>query len=346
MDWNDYRQQFIAEAHRQNRSLSFIEKHLAYAEKLIIADLPVIFNAKDLSALLGYQLEALLSALDAPHLLYRRFFIAKKGSGKRRIDQPLDSLHDIQQWILAHILNKCTPHHAAMAFTKNRSIKLNALPHVKQPQVLSLDVKDFFPSLHPEKVIKVFSDMGYAQEVAEILTGLTTLGFGLPQGAPTSPALSNLIMIDIDEYLARFATRSGISYTRYADDLTFSGAFTPGKVIDRCRFILKKHGLKLNETKTRLMWPHQCQEVTGVVVNKKLQAPRGARRRLRQEIYFIERRSLEAHESWCHSLYSNRRDHLRGLAEHILFLNPQDRDALKAIALLGRYTRVDSSPSR
>lgn len=336
LDWNSYSSRFEAEARRLGRSEQYVARCLTYARPLVTAGLPVVFDFDHLSALLGFQASALREALQNPLSLYSIYRIPKKRGGFRLIHEPLPSLRSIQEWILRFILDRCHPHRAATAFCVGRSIKQNAEPHLRQPMVLSLDLVNFFPSVGEAQVAQVFAELGYSPEVVGSLTSLTVVDRGLPQGAPTSPALSNLIMIDIDEKLYRYATDRELSYTRYADDITFSGRFSPGSVITAVRKVLAGSGFSLNEAKTRLMLRHERQEVTGVVVNQRLQAPRNIRRMLRQEIYYIDRFGLTSHEEHRPSLYANRRDHLRGVAEFILFLNPDDRDARNAIEVLRR----------
>lgn len=159
----------------------------------------------------------------------------------------------------------------------------------------------------------------------------------LPQGAPTSPALSNLVMARVDETLTQFASRMSLHYTRYADDITLSGSFRVMPAIQAVMAALGKVELRLNVRKTRLMCRHQRQEVTGVVVNSKIQAPRKLRRQLRQEIYYLQKFGKSGHRPRSLPLHGNRLNHLRGLAEFIRFLDPSDRDAIAAIELLGRF---------
>jgi RNA-directed DNA polymerase len=336
MDWEQYRRRFEELARRNNIDPERTAAYLTYAEHLAIKNLPIIYDFSHLSLLVGFLPFRLREVFRDPGSYYRTYDIPKRSTGFRRIAQPTGSLRKIQEWILLEILERCQPHDAAMAFVRKRSIKLNAQPHLAQRHVLSLDIKDFFASIKPNKIIRIFEDLGYAADVAKALTHLTTLDGGLPQGAPTSPALSNLIMIDVDRALSAYAIKHGLNYTRYADDLTFSGKFRPAPLIDLCRRVLRRHQFGLNDTKTRLMSSHERQEVTGVVVNKRIQAPRSVRRKLRQESYFIRKFGTPGHLEWCSSVLSNREDHLRGVAEYVLFLNPEDRDARNIVSLLGR----------
>lgn len=349
MNWEDYQTRFASAALAQNFGQNYISHHLAYAKKLNDQDLPVVYNHRHLSALLGYDAEAVRGASNEPSRLYFTYNIPKRNGGKRLIAEPVESLMQIQRWILNNILNHCPIHEKAMAFAAGKSIKDNASIHLGQPMILSLDIRDFFPSIKRHRVVDVFTAMGYAPEVVATLSGLTLLNDQLPQGAPTSPALSNLVFLKIDQELSLLAAQHRIRYTRYADDLTFSGHFRTGMagfLFAHCQRLLMKYDLELNINKTRLMKPHQRQEVTGVVVNKKLQATRPMRRRLRQELYYIKKHGLAAHNERSPTLYTNRLDHLRGVAEFILFLNEQDRDALATIAHLGkiRTSYLDKKP--
>lgn len=286
----------------------------------------------------------MLSALTEPTRLYFFFRIPKRTVGFREISQPRESLLRIQHWILSNILDALPVHEAASAFHAKASIRKNAAPHLQRPMVLSLDVRDFFPSISPDRVGDTYRRAGYSMEVAALLTRLTTLNDGLPQGAPTSPALSNHAMLEIDTIFSALSERRAIAYTRYADDLTFSGQFDAGWLVGRVRRTLKEFGLQLNEDKTRLMLPHQRQEVTGVVTNARLQAPRHVRRKLRQEVHYIERFGEEEHTLRKAEGLANRLDHLRGVAEHIRFLNPVDRDAISARRILGPVRYKKPSP--
>jgi RNA-directed DNA polymerase len=200
--------------------------------------------------------------------------------------------------------------------------------------VLSLDIKDFFPSIKSHRVYGFFKKIGYAKPVSVMLTELCTLNGSLPQGAPTSPCLSNLLSFHLDKRLAGFAIRNNIRYTRYADDLTFSGDFEPGSVIRLVRKILNDDGLALNDDKTRLMQRHNRQEVTGIVVNDKMQAPRLTRRKLRQAIYYIEKFGIDSHMEFTKNEKANYDKHLYGIANFILFVNKNDIFAKKVRKIL------------
>ena len=175
-----------------------------------------------------------------------------------------------------------------------------------------------------DKVYKVFSSLGYQEDIVVMLTNLCCLNGCLPQGAPTSPIISNIILKKFDDEVGKFTNEKKIRYTRYADDMTFSGDFNPGQIISFVKNRLYELGLKLNEEKTRTRKKSQRQEVTGIVVNEKMQLPKSVRRKIRQEIYYIRKFGLESHMQYCGIEKKNYLSHLKGKIQYGLFINPYD----------------------
>jgi RNA-directed DNA polymerase len=173
-------------------------------------------------------------------------------------------------------------------------------------------------------VFGVFLNLGYSTAVANMLTRLCTLKSSLPQGAPTSPALSNILMRRVDSRIAGFTRNKGIFYTRYADDMTFSGDFPPGMIIKFVQKVLHDENLEINQNKTRTRRPGQQQKVTGIIVNKKMQAPRSTRRELRQKMYYINKYGFDSHLRQTENSKANHIRHLLGVANFILSVNPKD----------------------
>jgi RNA-directed DNA polymerase len=182
--------------------------------------------------------------------------------------------------------------------------------------------------------------LGYSVPVATMLSNLCCLSESLPQGAPTSPALSNLLMQQTDKRISGFIKKKKIRYTRYADDLTFSGDFEPGMIIKFVKSVMNDINLRLNEKKIRVRRPGQRQEVTGVIVNEKMQAPKELRRKLRQAVYYIEKYGLASHLDKTENLRANHVYHWLGIANFILFLNPKDEDALRCRELLRKHKPI------
>lgn len=219
--------------------------------------------------------------------MYRRFTIPKRSGGQREILAPSDDLKRIQRRILRRVLNGLTVHPCATGFERGRSIVDNALPH-RQPAVLvKLDIIEFFPSTEAERIRRLFLSCGWGRAASDLLTHLCTYEGSLPQGAPTSPRLSNLVNRLLDEELENIATGFGANYTRYADDMTFSfSADEPHQVSDllfNVRHTLGRWGYTAHHRhKLSVRRRHQRQEVTGLIVNgDRPRLPRETRRWLR-----------------------------------------------------------------
>ena len=335
--WIDYSKKFTQLATRNGFFPDEIDGLLNYAQLLFKQDLPIIYDQEHLALLVGYEYKFLLRISNSPEFFYRSFQVPKKSGGERTINEPLPSLKEIQRWILEEILNQYPVSGYAKAYIRNRSIKDNAHFHVNQKLVLTIDVKDFFPSLRIKKVNSFFLKIGYSSPVAFLLSNLCCLNGELPQGAPTSPALSNILMINVDKRISAFAKKKGIQYTRYADDMTFSGDFEPGMLIKFVRNVLRNMRLRINYEKLRVRRPGQRQEVTGVIVNEKIQAPKEIRKKLRQSVYYIEKYGLASHLDKTYNTRANHIYHLLGLANFILFLNPDDQEVQNYIEILRKY---------
>ena len=217
---------------------------------------------------------------------YRAATIPKRSGGKRILHIPDGPTKALQRKLLRRVLAKLAAHPAATAFERGRSIVHNAAPHVGSAVIIKLDVVDFFPSTRKERLHDYFQRIGWAADAATVLTRLVTHEGGLPQGAPTSPRLSNLVNYGLDVRLAKLAWRRGAVYTRYADDITFSRARDAGVrsrgVVDSATRILNAHGYRVHQKKKlQIRRRRQRQSVTGLVVNEKVNLPREVRRRLR-----------------------------------------------------------------
>lgn len=226
--------------------------------------------------------------------------IRKRHGGVREIDAPNIPLKKVQRWILRNILNSVEIHDAAHGFLRDRSIMTNAIVHVRQDVVIRLDITDFFGSVRYPRVLGMFLALGYIEPVARLLTGLTTYNGHLPQGAPTSPAITNILCRRLDARLTGLSTSLGYTYTRYADDLTFSGTAiqaSPDRLIQIVANIVHAEGFELNAKKTSIMRKGSQQKVTGLIVNEKINIPRMYRRMVRAEIYNARRDGLAKKEA-------------------------------------------------
>lgn len=281
-------------------------------------ELPPLDSPRDLAEALGLtisQLRWLAFHRDAATSLhYRRFTIPKRDGSERAIWAPMPTLKAAQHWILRNIAEKLPVHGAAHGFLAGRSIQSNASRHVDSKLVVKMDVKDFFPSVTFRRVKGIFRRAGYREQVATLLAlicteapreiveqGKTTyyVALGprsLPQGAPTSPALTNTLCLRLDRRLDGLARSLGYRYTRYADDLTFSlprtheGDSKLGTLLGKARRVVESEGFTLRLEKTRVARPGARQQVTGLVVNGEVspRVPRKLRRQLRAAVHNLQ----------------------------------------------------------
>lgn len=238
---------------------------------------------------------------------YMRFIISKRNGGARTINAPSDKLKALQRNILHRLLNPLRVPECVTGFVPGRSIVDNARPHTAMAVVINLDLADFFPSITAERVQAAWQAMGWGAEAATILTRICTHEGRLPQGAPTSPALSNLICRKLDARLAALVESRDGAYTRYADDITLS---LPGfgknrrlrkhkakaqvrarpaqrvvigrQLLTHAKAIIEAEGFTIQmKKKVRVQRAHQRQTATGLVVNAEVNLPRETRRLIR-----------------------------------------------------------------
>jgi RNA-directed DNA polymerase len=327
-------------------------------DKLARLALPPLDQAQELAAAMGISLEELRFLAFERRVSrishYRRFAMPKKTGGERIISAPMPRLKRAQYWVLDNVLARAPVHHAAHGFMKGRSIVSNALPHVGQAVVINLDLKNFFPSIGMPRIKGVFSELGYSEQVATTLALLCTeapteevsvdgekfyVAHGmraLPQGAPSSPALTNILCRRLDARLQGAAAKLGFNYTRYADDLTFSGDAAArklaGKLLWRVKQIVVAEGFTPHPEKQHVMRSAQRQSVTGVVVNQKPSLERDTLRRFRATLFQVEKDGPDG-KQWNGN--SNVIDALEGYAQFIKMV-----DAAKGAPLLLRVRAV------
>ncbi|HGK5230480.1 TPA: reverse transcriptase domain-containing protein, partial [Salmonella enterica subsp. enterica serovar Brandenburg] len=192
-----------------------------YTQQLL--SLPILENVDDLSHALRLPKEVILKFSFNNDKYYHRVEMKKKTGGIRHIESPLRELKAIQRWVLRTILDKLSPSVYAKGFVRGKSILDNAKPHEGNQYVLNLDLQDFFTNVKASHVYTLFKNIGYNNNIAFILTSFCTKGGYLPQGAPTSPALSNLVCLRLDHRISTYCKKRALTYTRYADDLCISG---------------------------------------------------------------------------------------------------------------------------
>lgn len=237
---------------------------------------------------------------------YHDFYIAKKSGGKRHISTPVSGLKSIQTYLNIILQAIYEPSPWAMGFVQNRSVVDNAKTHVGMNYILNLDIKDFFPSIPQARVwgrLKV-RPFNFNKELANTIAGLCCMKvvmeeserYVLPQGAPTSPLLTNAICDKLDYQLSRLALRYGLRYSRYADDITFSSMHNvyqrDSRFMNALFQIIQEQGFKVNEAKTRLQKKGSRQEVTGLIVSDKVNVTRKYTEDIRNVLYIWEKYGL------------------------------------------------------
>lgn len=274
----------------------FTEIYLQYIRRLLSGGLPVIFEFAHLASLLGKRTSYLASVINSSESHYRSFEIRKRRGGVRQIDAPYPALLECQRWINDNILSQVPLKDECNGYVKKRSILTNAAPHLNANVLLKMDLKDFFPSISIDRVICVFQRLGYAGNVSVYLAKISCLGDKLPQGAATSPALSNIIASPMDAKLSQLSQAYNLRYTRYADDMTFSGADINHSFINKVTAAVLSEGFQVNPSKTRLDRSHGARFVTGISVGgERLRLPKHMRREIRQQAYYVIKHGYFSH---------------------------------------------------
>lgn len=338
MNFEKYRFDFLKQAIKEGYQKSEVDSLLDYAKVLFDKNLPIIYDQKHLSLLLGYDYSYLTAICNSQENFYKPYEIPKKNGDTRLILEPFPNLKDIQTWILKAILEPSSVMMVspqAKAFMPGKNLRDNARFHRNTNIVVALDIHDFFGSVKEKYVFNVFYAMGYKLPVVVMLTKLCTLHGFLPQGAPTSPMLSNMVFSNMDNRIFNYSRKRNIRYTRYADDMTFSGEkIDIEKLIRYIRMLIGKSHLVLNEEKTKVMRRGSCQIVTGVVVNKVLQVSKKYRDKVRQEVYYSMKYGFANHmrkielPSWIKTVEVYKH-HLLGKVNYILQINPKDTEFLR-----------------
>ncbi len=264
------------------------------------------------------------------HLLdhtYRRYTLPKPSGGTRVIHAPAWPVKVAQRAVLRAYLAPLGAHASACGFVAGRSICDNAVPHVGQRVVANADVRQCFPSVSWQRVLGVLRrdlQPALSSTAIGLLLDLVTAEGALPIGAPTSPALLNRVLLRSDEILTELAASHGVQYTRYADDLTFSGDGAAVKMLGHAKRVLGQVGLELDPKKTNIFRRGRRQTVTGLTVNDRVSVPRKLRRELRAAVHAIEN-GRDAH--W-HGLPQSLAS-MRGRLAFLAMAHPAEAQALR-----------------
>ena len=342
LDWHQIKQKQI---HYLGNTAGFkTDEQASDTAQLQKHQLPIAHNAAELAQQMGITLNELrfltYSQTVSKVSHYQHFAIQKKTGGTRLISAPMPRLKRLQYWVLVNILQLLPQSEQAHGFIHQRSIVTNASPHVGQAIVINLDLKDFFPTVSYVRILGLFKKLGYNTEVASLLALLCSesetqavemdgqryfIQQGsrrLPQGAPTSPLISNLVCRRLDKRLQGLATKYGFVYTRYADDLTFSTADKNAAVRGLLHWVkasIMEEGFTVHPDKTRIMRQGARQEVTGVVVNQHLSLDKHQLKRFRALLFQIDKDGY-TNKTWGngkHLLAS-----IKAYAHYVKMVNP------------------------
>ena len=268
-----------------------------------------------------------------PEKHYRCFKIKKANGTARNILEPDYLLKQVQTNLLQNVLSSIPVSSYATAYYKGADVISNAAPHLCQKKILKLDIRNFFENIDFMKVYKsVFKSIYYPPAVRTLFTNLCCYDNYLPQGAPTSAVISNIVMKPFDEHIGKWCEERQIIYTRYCDDMTFSGDFDIDTVKNKVKNFLEKLDFRLNYKKTKVLSKNKRQIITGIVVNEKIQTSKMYRKNIRQEIYYIKKLGISFHLKYHNIdvkeikyLYS-----LLGKINFILHINADDKEFIEA----------------
>ena len=245
---------------------------------------------------LGFSAKTLYALSNNIEKHYHNVFIMKRDGNKRKLSVPDLILKNVQKSIADKILTQYPISKYAKAYKPGSSIQQNARLHVGKKKILKLDIENFFDSILYSQVKNiVFFEEKFSENIRVLLTMLCYYKDVLPQGAPTSPAITNIIMYDFDERVGAYCQSKNIAFTRYCDDMTFSGDFDESDIILFVKNELLKLGLFLKERKTAVIPASKRQTVTGIVVNEKVNITKEYKKAIRQEMYYIKKFGLEEH---------------------------------------------------
>lgn len=344
------RNEFISEATKQGHSQGFITRALAYADALDNKGLPVIFDVGHLAYILNKNMNEMTSIIKNTSQKYSYFAIKKRNGRLRRIMAPYQELQMVQVWIKESILDKIRHPNCVTAFVSERNTHKNAKVHEGRKYVLKFDLKDFFESINIARVVAAFKWIGYDNKVAFCLARICTANIDdykfdrlenkpevqvlfddlrkkpfpfLMQGASTSPGLANIVCGRLDKRLNGYALRNGISYTRYADDITFSSdnkSLLPS--INFIRKVVNSEGFQLNDKKTKLLHEGNRQIVTGLLIDDHVRVPGRYKRDIMRHIHFCQKFGGRNHFNRIAPLMAYGKEWLEGRIRYVYSIEP------------------------
>ena len=283
---------------------------------------------KDLAEMLGTSEFEMLRSVYRSHEYYARFRRRKSSGEHRVIHAPDEALKKVQKAIISEFLSQVPLPDSCTGFRPGKSILSNTTPHCGKRFVFNTDIEEFFATISSERVLGLFLRLGFSFPLACVLTEVTTYHGCLPQGAPSSPYIANLICYSLDSEMEEFCAMKDWSYTRYCDDITISGdsMFTLAdmRTIEE---IIDSEGFFLNMRKTRFLRKNSAQVVSGLVVNERPNLPRAKRRKIRAMFHQAELNPEQ---------YKGRVKELENHLSMLTMLNPQSKEVSKYRIILNQ----------
>mgnify|MGYP006424314441 CR=1 FL=1 len=342
---------FIENAKREGHSEEYLTNTLEYIDSLKEKNLPVIFSLRHFSILVGVDFDEIKRIIKNRRYHYSFYLIKKKKNGYRKIVSPHTPIKFLQDWIKINILDKIDIHPSATGFVKGKSILNNAKAHENSDVILNLDLENFFESITERRVYGIFASLGYCKNLCVEFAKICTVKIAkdkyeklseleqeyfedlykskesvLVQGASTSPCLSNLICKRLDYRLSALANKNGINYSRYADDITFSGIEDNLPSISLLRKIIKEEDLSINWNKYGKYKKGQKQLVTGLLIDNKVRVPKKFKKEIYRHLYFCKKYGALSHFNRIAPGKGYRREWILG---KILYVNSIEPDEAK-----------------
>jgi RNA-directed DNA polymerase len=317
--WFDFFEQNNISPNQRNLFLSYIER-------LLKNNVPIIFEFNHLARLLGFDLKALAHITISTEKSYRTFSIPKRRGGTRIIASPYPALAHCQRWLYENLLKNIDQGEHSYAYCSGKSIINNATLHLNSEEMLKVDIINFFGSIELNRVITIFKNLGYTNSLSFHLASICCYKGALPQGACTSPIISNIIAKRLDRRLAGLCKNLDLTYSRYADDITISGNHIPKSLINFIEKIMEDEGFSINKEKTVFKVKGQKKIVTGLNVSgAEVRVSKKYRREFRKDAYFLLKNGISEFNGKQDRFDLLYVDRLIGKANFILSVEPLNK---------------------
>lgn len=348
---------YIETANNEGHSPEFLTNTLGYIDNLTARKLPVIFSLKHFSLLIGMDLSDVIKIINNRNNHYSYYLIKKKKGGFRRIVAPYKDLKFMQSWIKENILDKVDTSQQATAFIKGKSILNNAKNHENSNVILNLDLSNFFETITEKRVYGIFCSLGYTKNLAIEFAKICTAQISeekydsiplekqeyfkeiyqlkesvLVQGAPTSPNLSNLVCRQLDLRLSKLSNKLGVNYSRYADDITFSGNDNNLPSIGILKKIIEDENFKINWNKVGKYKKGQRQIVTGLLIDGKVRIPKKFKKEIYRHLHFCSKYGAFSHFQKICPDKGYRKEWLLGKIYFVYSIEPDEAKKMLEIA--------------